>query len=113
MAFGDLGGIPLLGLPGNPVSSYVTFVLFGVPALLKMGGAVVGEEGERLRVRSLGEAQAAVDREEYVRGRLRVIEGALWFEVFGGQGSGNVYAVAGCRALGVLPPGGKLRSGIG
>lgn len=111
LAFGDIGNVPLLGLPGNPVSSYVTFVLFGVPALRKMGGVVVGEEGERLRVRSLGVAQATADREEYVRGRLRVREGALWFEVFGGQGSGNVYAVVGCRALGVLPPGGRV--GVG
>src|SRR5690606_8791267 len=35
---GDLGGIPWFGLPGNPVSSMVTFEIFARPALLRMRG---------------------------------------------------------------------------
>jgi len=35
---GGLGGIPWFGLPGNPVSSAVTFELFARPALLRMAG---------------------------------------------------------------------------
>jgi molybdopterin molybdotransferase len=41
IAFGwvdALGGIPWFGLPGNPVSSMVTFELFVRPALLRMAG---------------------------------------------------------------------------
>jgi molybdopterin molybdotransferase len=38
LTFGRLAGVPLLGLPGNPVSSLVTFDIFGRPALLKMQG---------------------------------------------------------------------------
>jgi molybdopterin molybdotransferase len=38
LAFGRIKGKPLLGLPGNPVSSMVTFELFARPALLKMMG---------------------------------------------------------------------------
>jgi molybdopterin molybdotransferase len=38
MAFGQIGGVPLLGLPGNPVSSAVTFELFGRPLIRKLQG---------------------------------------------------------------------------
>jgi len=38
LAFGRINGIPHLGLPGNPVSSMVTFELFARPAILKMMG---------------------------------------------------------------------------
>jgi molybdopterin molybdotransferase len=38
LAFGDLRGVPLLGLPGNPVASAISFELFGRPAIRKMLG---------------------------------------------------------------------------
>lgn len=37
--FGEVGGKPLFGLPGNPVSAVTTFMLLVRPALLKMQGA--------------------------------------------------------------------------
>jgi molybdenum cofactor synthesis domain-containing protein len=38
LAFGMIGGVPVFGLPGNPVSSHVSFELFARPALLQMMG---------------------------------------------------------------------------
>ncbi len=38
LAFGNIKGIPHLGLPGNPVSVMITFELFARPAILKMMG---------------------------------------------------------------------------
>src|SRR2546421_4600623 len=38
LAFGMIGGVPIFGLPGNPVSSHVSFELFARPALLQMMG---------------------------------------------------------------------------
>lgn len=38
LAFGTIKGTPHLGLPGNPVSSMITFELFARPAILKMMG---------------------------------------------------------------------------
>jgi molybdenum cofactor synthesis domain-containing protein len=38
LAFGMLGGVPIFGLPGNPVSSHISFELFARPALLQMMG---------------------------------------------------------------------------
>jgi molybdopterin molybdotransferase len=39
VAFGRVGKTPLIALPGNPVSSHVTWMLFGHPLLRKMAGA--------------------------------------------------------------------------
>jgi len=38
LAFGAIEGVPLFGLPGNPVSAMVSFEQFVRPALLKMLG---------------------------------------------------------------------------
>ena len=39
LAFGKIGEIPVFGLPGNPVSSFVSFEQFARPAIKKMMGA--------------------------------------------------------------------------
>jgi molybdopterin molybdotransferase len=38
LAFGSVGKVPLLGLPGNPVAAMVAFEVFARPAILKLGG---------------------------------------------------------------------------
>ena len=40
LAFGSIGALPVLGLPGNPVAAFVAFVQFARPAILKMQGAL-------------------------------------------------------------------------
>jgi len=40
LAFGIIKGVPHLGLPGNPVSSMITFEVFARPAILKMMGKI-------------------------------------------------------------------------
>ena len=44
LAFGRIGGIPVFGLPGNPVSCLVTFDLFVRPAILRMTGCGSGDQ---------------------------------------------------------------------
>jgi molybdopterin molybdotransferase len=38
LAFGEVRGVPFIGLPGNPVSSFVTFLLFARPFILRQQG---------------------------------------------------------------------------
>lgn len=38
LAFGDIGGVPLLGLPGNPAAAAISFLQFGWPAIRRMLG---------------------------------------------------------------------------
>ena len=69
MMFGPLGGMRVLGLPGNPVSAYVCSVLFVVPLIRKL----LGRTDVDLRVTNgvLGRDLPANDeREEYMRATL-------------------------------------------
>jgi len=68
LAFGHIGDTPFMGLPGNPVSVFVTFLLFARPCLQTLQGC--GEsEPHRYPVRS-GFNYQAKGRREYVRVRL-------------------------------------------
>jgi molybdopterin molybdotransferase len=75
--FGALGAMPVLGLPGNPVSALITASLFLKPAIEKMlgrvGGAIVSATAK------LGAPMKANDqRQDYLRATLaRDSEGAL------------------------------------
>jgi molybdopterin molybdotransferase len=68
LMFGELGALKVLGLPGNPVSTIVTALLFLKPAIARMLGLV----GEELRhVAFLGQDMPANDtRQDYVRAGL-------------------------------------------
>ena len=107
LAFGLLrGGVPLIGLPGNPVSAMVSFEQFARPAILKMMGrshldkpavqAVLGEE-----VRNSGR-----------RGFVRVIvtrEGDTYrARTTGEQGSGVLTSMSKANGLAVIPEGTRL-----
>ncbi len=69
LIFGKVGGIPMLGLPGNPVSTLVCGMIFVKPAIEAMLGLVKAEEPP-LRAR-LGAALGENDqREDYLRATL-------------------------------------------
>ena len=113
LAFGVVGGIPVFGLPGNPVSSMVSFELFARPGLRKMMGhpvgtwhrrPVMGRAVERLRRRPDGKTHFARVRVEYADGEYRVRSA-------GGQGSHQLSAMAAADALAVLPDGEGLDDG--
>jgi molybdopterin molybdotransferase len=87
LMFGHIGELPVLGVPGNPVSALVCAMLFLKPALRKMlGMAHVEPEFDRAR---LSVAMGPNDqREEYGRGRLeRGEDGVLRVTPFGAQDS--------------------------
>jgi molybdopterin molybdotransferase len=69
LMFGTLGSLRVLGLPGNPVSTIVTGLLFLKPAIERMLG-LSGVDPER-QVALLGKDMPANDmRQDYVRARL-------------------------------------------
>ncbi len=107
------GGSPILvfGLPGNPVSSAVTFELFVRPAIRRLAGrrellratdrGVLGDPvtkstGRRafLRVTAERDVEGTPIRDE--RGRVRV-------RLAGGQGSHVLSALAAADALAIVP----------
>lgn len=103
-AFGLLGGTPLFGLPGNPVSALVAFEQFVRPALLHMMGAhrvfrprVPGRAGEELATDPAKVVFVRVQTE--LEGEVRVARSA------GGQSSNVLSAAAAADAFAVVPVG--------
>ena len=99
--FGRRGGCAIFGLPGNPVSAFVTFLKFVRPALRRMMGA--SEEHQRLR-RVAARLGAAVkntgDRPHYLRGNLH--DGL--FSLTGRQESHALFGLSQANALLRLAP---------
>ncbi len=111
LAFGTLGRTPLLGLPGNPVSTAVTFELFGRPAIRRMLGCATLER-PRVVVALAGEPIARGDRRHYVRARLESRAGQLVATPTGPQGSHILTSLVGASALLEIHEGsGEVRPG--
>ena len=103
LLIGRAGTVPFIGLPGNPVSSSVTFELFARPAILKLQGA---SEVKRRRVQvRLGEdMEKPPGLETYARARLVESNGDLPVALSsGGQGSHMLGALIAADVLLVLP----------
>jgi molybdopterin molybdotransferase len=67
--FGNVGGCFVFGLPGNPVSSFVTFLQFVRPAILRMMGATNLDLRQIPAKLAIGLTNDA-DRPHYIRGKL-------------------------------------------
>jgi len=68
VAYGQIKGVPFLGLPGNPVSSFVVFQLLVVPALRALQGQTV--QLPRSFPVQAGFSKKVTSREEYIRAQL-------------------------------------------
>jgi len=105
LAFGKYHGIRFFGLPGNPVSAFVGFLVFVRPALEKLSGREPSS-GLRRSVR-LGEAVESDGRESYLRAIVKETNGELTARLTGHQGSGNIFSLVQANALLILPSGVK------
>jgi molybdopterin molybdotransferase len=106
--FGLAGQCAIFGLPGNPVSAFVTFLLFVRPAILRMMGANEGELSlPKYEAQLAEEVQNRSDRPHYVRGR--VAHGK--FTPVGRQESHALYGLSRANALLRVPPGETFPSG--
>jgi len=94
--------VPVLGLPGNPVSVMVSFEMFVRPAILKMLGAT---ELERPTVVAtlMDEIKHKDNRRHYLRVRVEECEGAYHAYLTGGQGSGVLSSMVKANALAIIP----------
>jgi molybdopterin molybdotransferase len=102
--FGHIQKTPVMGLPGNPVSSYVTAYLFLRAALLKMqGGQAVLEQGEPAILTA--DIPANFERQEYVRAVISTDDvGHLTVKAFDRQDSSMLGNLAHCNGFIIRPP---------
>ena len=97
LAMGLWGGVPVLGLPGNPVAAQVCALVFAAPALrLLAGGDWVAPQGFKVPAAFTKSKKAG--RREYLRARL--VDGRA--ETFGSEGSGRVSGLSWATGLVVL-----------
>jgi len=111
IAFAVRGGTLVFGLPGNPVSSLVGFELFVRPALLALQGA--RDPGPPYLPGRLGATlQRNEHRDDLVRARTRIEDGAVVLEPLTGQESHMIVRSATASALVLVPRGsGALADG--
>ncbi len=78
------GRVPLVGLPGNPVSAMVVYGLVGVPVVRRLQGGEMRRAGTA-RARLAANIASVAGREDYVPARLVAREDGLWAEPVFGQ----------------------------
>lgn len=98
LALGVWGGVPVFGLPGNPVAAFVCTLIFARPALLQLAGAGF-QSPQALHLPAAFSKSKKAGRREYLRARLR--DGAV--EVFASEGSGRVSGLSWAEGLVELP----------
>jgi len=113
LAFGMLSGVPVFGLPGNPVSSHISFELFARPALLQMMGhsklyrpvtpAVAGHDMRRRSDGKLHLNRVTLKADE-ASGRFVAADA-------GGQASNVLSAMANSDGLALIPDGTGVAAG--
>ncbi|MGH9095712.1 MAG: molybdopterin molybdotransferase MoeA [Acidimicrobiales bacterium] len=114
-AFGTVGATPVFGLPGNPVSSMVSYELLARSGLRRLAGHAAGDlhrptvpavvDDDSLRRRP-------DPRTNYSRVRAAFgADGRLHVHTAGGQGSNLLWPMARADALAVVPPGDGIPAG--
>jgi len=102
LAFGIIRGIPVFGLPGNPVSSTISFEEFVRPSLLKMQGS---KNLFRPGVWAIltQDFQKKKDLRYFIRTRLKNIDGKFYASITGPQGSGIINSLVLADGIIVAP----------
>jgi len=111
VAFGRIGDAHFLGSPGNPVSLFVTFLLFARPFILKRQGRMDCIPMP-IRARAAFDWPGPDKRREFHRGRLeRDADGELWVHAHPSRSSGVLSSVTWANGLIVIAENRKLNHG--
>ncbi|MCX7646311.1 MAG: molybdopterin-binding protein, partial [Rhodobacteraceae bacterium] len=101
LALGLWKGVPVIGLPGNPVAAFVCALIFARAALARLAGETwTGPPA--VAVPAAFAKRKKAGRREYLRARLTPGGAA---EVFGSEGSGRIAGLAWAQGLVELPDG--------
>jgi molybdopterin molybdotransferase len=101
VALGQIDGVPLIGLPGNPVAAIVTFVVLARPLILKLAGAAVSAP-RLFRVRAGFDYRKKAGRREYVRASLQREGNNLLAVKYPRDGAGILSSIVQSEGLVVL-----------
>jgi molybdopterin molybdotransferase len=107
LIFGTFDNVPMLGLPGNPVSALVCAQLYLKPSLFALQGDSNARNANQLQTAVLGdELKENGPRQDHIRAMLELtVDGVLVAHPAHGQGSGHLAALARADCLIVRKPG--------
>jgi molybdopterin molybdotransferase len=105
VALAILDGTPYFGLPGNPVSAMVAFLLFVRPALRAALGCSQPLDLERASAVLDAPLSVRGERRSFLRARLRFSDGNLHATPMARQGSGVLTSMLGANGMIELPAG--------
>ncbi len=102
VALGQVKGVPLIGLPGNPVAAALTFAILGRPLILRLGGAVEPAP-QTFPVAAAFAYKKRAGRREYVRATLaRDGGGALTVQKYPKDGAGILSSVVNADGFAII-----------
>ena len=110
LAYGRMRGPPFFGLPGNPASAFVTFVLVAQPYIKKLQGCNDIKP-------TIWQLPAAFNwlkpgrRQEYLRARIVGGTNGLEVDIYPNQSSGVLASVAWANALVIVSPQQSIKKG--
>jgi len=101
VALGQIGAVPLIGLPGNPVAVVVTFVVLARPLILRLAGAVASVP-RLFRVRADFAHRKKAGRREYLRANLKRDEDTVVAVKYPRDGAGILSSIVQSEGLVIL-----------
>ncbi|MBU1689477.1 MAG: molybdopterin molybdotransferase MoeA [Gammaproteobacteria bacterium] len=111
LAFGDVEKIPFIGLPGNPVSAFVTFFLFVRPFILRSQG-ITTSAPQAFSLKADFDWLKPDKRREFLRARLHTAEnGEVAVQLYPHQGSGVLTSTVWADGFVEVPEGMPIHRG--
>ena len=110
LAFGNIKGVPFIGLPGNPVSAFATFMLFARPYLLSMQGQT-NQLPSPVWLPANFEWNKTSFRREFARAKLTNQAQKTWVEIHPNQSSGVLSSVVWADGFVVIPEDTAIKKG--
>ena len=102
LAYGRVGGVPFLGLPGNPVAAMVSFELFARPLITRMlGKTILGAPA--IEATLAEDVRTRAGFRHYLRVSLEERAGRTFARLAGEQGSGILLSMVRAQGLAVVP----------
>ena len=101
VALGQIGGVPLVGLPGNPVAAALTFAIVARPLILRLAGAVEPPP-QTFPVRAAFAYRKRAGRREYVRATLARDGDGLVARKFPKDGAGILSSVVNSDGFAII-----------
>ena len=110
LAYGHVQNTPFIGLPGNPVSTFATFILFAKPYLMRMQG--MSEVAPSYMTLPAGfDWPKAGFRREFARARLETVDGRTQIVLFPNQSSGVLTSASWAEGLAEIPDETTVKAG--